>query len=178
MSTIKIRELRQEKGLTIKDLSENLNIKEPTLSKYERSEREPNIDSLIKIADYFEVSVDYLIGRSDCKKQDYQPIADLLGIDDKTIEILLSLVKTESQIKEMDILEAIIQNRFFPNLINQIYSFIINDERGWKDVNIYNKDGTIANIITAEIMRASSMQIIQNTFKGIVEGIPYSKHFL
>ena len=46
-------------------LAMELNTNQNTISRYENGEREPSIRDLIKIADYFNVSVDYLIGRTD-----------------------------------------------------------------------------------------------------------------
>ena len=43
----------------------DLNMSQNTISRYERGEREPGISELIAIADYFHVSVDYLIGRTE-----------------------------------------------------------------------------------------------------------------
>ncbi len=61
MILTRIRELRLEKGLTIKVLATELNIKESTLSKYERGEREPSIEALVLLSEFFDVSVDYLV---------------------------------------------------------------------------------------------------------------------
>lgn len=46
-------------------LAMELNTNQNTISRYENGEREPSIRDLIKIADYFNVSVDYLVGRTD-----------------------------------------------------------------------------------------------------------------
>ena len=46
----------------------DLNTSQNTISRYETGEREPGINELIKLADYFGVSVDYLIGRTDNPK--------------------------------------------------------------------------------------------------------------
>ena len=43
----------------------DLNTNQNTISRYETGEREPGIAELIRIADYFGVSIDYLVGRSD-----------------------------------------------------------------------------------------------------------------
>ncbi|MFW6377585.1 MAG: helix-turn-helix domain-containing protein [bacterium] len=59
----RLKQLRKENNLTQKELSEILNIGESTLSHYENKDREPNFDTLIKIADLFDVSLDYLLGR-------------------------------------------------------------------------------------------------------------------
>lgn len=61
----KIRELRTEKGLTQAELAEILGVNQTAVGKYERGELEPNIENLIKLSRFFEVSVDYIIGNAD-----------------------------------------------------------------------------------------------------------------
>ncbi|TOZ06291.1 helix-turn-helix domain-containing protein [Leuconostoc pseudomesenteroides] len=64
----RLRDLRKESGLKISELSNELNlVGADAIGKYERGEREPNINRLIMIADYFHVSIDYLVGRSDVR---------------------------------------------------------------------------------------------------------------
>jgi len=46
----------------------DLNMAQNTISRYETGEREPGINELIQLADYFNISVDYLIGRTDNPK--------------------------------------------------------------------------------------------------------------
>ena len=62
---MRLKELRQKKGLTQLRLATELNTTQNTISRYETGEHEPGIAELIKIADYVHVSVDYLIGRTD-----------------------------------------------------------------------------------------------------------------
>lgn len=62
---MKLKELRNEKNLTLNKLSEKINISPQVLSRYERGDREPDIKTLITLSDFFGVSVDYLIGRTD-----------------------------------------------------------------------------------------------------------------
>ena len=61
MNKIRIKELREKKNITQLKLAVDLNLNQNTLSRYETGEREPSYDVLIKIADYFNVSIDYLI---------------------------------------------------------------------------------------------------------------------
>ncbi|MCT3056474.1 helix-turn-helix domain-containing protein [Leuconostoc citreum] len=61
----RLQELRKEKKLTMVDVYFATGIKMTTLSRYENNKREPKISYLIKLADYFNVSIDYLVGRSD-----------------------------------------------------------------------------------------------------------------
>lgn len=62
---MRLKELRAEKGVQQKDLADYLKIANSTYSQYETGKRVPSIDMLMKIADFFGVSVDYLLGRSD-----------------------------------------------------------------------------------------------------------------
>lgn len=59
----RLRELRKEKGLTQTEISKILNISQVTYSQYEREKREPGIKTLIKLADFYKVSLDYITGR-------------------------------------------------------------------------------------------------------------------
>ncbi|WPQ68399.1 helix-turn-helix domain-containing protein [Weissella paramesenteroides] len=59
---MRLKELRKAKGMQQQEAAKELNIPGSTYSHYELNEREPRIDVLIKLADYFDVSVDYLIG--------------------------------------------------------------------------------------------------------------------
>lgn len=73
MSKNRIRELRKEKGLTLKELSQQLKDKGTPLStssliKYERGERNPKLETWIKLADFFNVPVSYLQGNIDDSK--------------------------------------------------------------------------------------------------------------
>ena len=68
MFFVRLKELRKKKGLSQLRLATELNTTQNTISRYETGEREPGIDELIKIADYFNISVDYLIGRTDDPK--------------------------------------------------------------------------------------------------------------
>lgn len=59
-----LRTLRQKKNLSQQALADKLNTSQQTIYKYENQITEPNIDMLKSMADFFDVSVDYLIGYS------------------------------------------------------------------------------------------------------------------
>ena len=61
---MRLRELRQKRGLSQLKLALDLNMNQNTISRYECGEREADYSPLIRIADYFDVSIDYLLGRS------------------------------------------------------------------------------------------------------------------
>ncbi len=63
----KIMQLRKENNLTQQDLANILNISRSTISLYEINRNVPDIGTLIKIADFFNVSLDFLAGRTPIK---------------------------------------------------------------------------------------------------------------
>lgn len=61
----RIKSLRKEKGLLQRELAKNLGMTQQTISLYESGHREPDWKTLNKIAEYFNVSVDFLLGNTD-----------------------------------------------------------------------------------------------------------------
>lgn len=66
----RLKILRLERGLSQKEVADILGIPVTTLSGYENNKREPNSETLINIANYFNCSIDYLVGRSEVKVDD------------------------------------------------------------------------------------------------------------
>lgn len=62
---MRIRELRRQRNITQLKMAMDLHTSQNTISRYERGERQPSVEELVKIADYFDVSVDYLLERTD-----------------------------------------------------------------------------------------------------------------
>ena len=63
----RLRELRKAKGLSQKALAEAVGMSDTGIQNYELKTRTPNADVIVKLADFFDVSTDYLLGRTDCK---------------------------------------------------------------------------------------------------------------
>ena len=61
--------LRKEKRVTQKEIGELLGISERAVRYYETGERRPDFDGLLKLADYFQVSLDYLVGWSEQRQR-------------------------------------------------------------------------------------------------------------
>jgi len=96
----RIRLLRKINFKTQSGTAEALNIATTTVSSYENNVNEPSLDMLIKIANYFNVSVDYLLGRIDSLTEpevkthlNYSP--DLLEKLDELHEIMLTIEDKE-----------------------------------------------------------------------------------
>lgn len=61
----RLKNLRKERGLTQTELSKQLNIGQTTIAAYENGTHAPQIFSLLAYADFFDCSIDYLLGRED-----------------------------------------------------------------------------------------------------------------
>ncbi len=65
----RLKQLRKTYNMTQKQLSQKINVSEIAIQNYESQRRKPAFDILIALADYFDVSLDYLVGRSDDPKR-------------------------------------------------------------------------------------------------------------
>jgi transcriptional regulator with XRE-family HTH domain len=92
----RIRQLRLEQNLTTKKLGKIFNLSESTISLYESGKRTPNKDLLLKMSTFFNVSTDYLLGKSDI------PNVELLYniTKVKQFDVIKEIRKTLLQIKE------------------------------------------------------------------------------
>ncbi len=93
---IRLHNLRTDKDLSQTELGKLLNLKNSAISKYEKGATEPSIETLIKIAEIFECSIDYLIGISD-QRNPYTTNA----FAPKEVELILKYrnLSTENQIR-------------------------------------------------------------------------------
>lgn len=69
----RLKELRKERGISQLKLAMDLHMNQNSISRYETEQREADYRTLILFADYFDVSVDYLIGRTDKKQFNSEP---------------------------------------------------------------------------------------------------------
>lgn len=60
----RLREERKNSGLTQEQMAKLLGIRQPSYIRYENGSGEPSLETLVKIADVLEVSLDYLLGRA------------------------------------------------------------------------------------------------------------------
>ena len=63
----RLRQLRERRRISRRVLSELCGLRTNAVRLYEREEATPNMESLIALADFFEVSIDYLVGREETK---------------------------------------------------------------------------------------------------------------
>ncbi len=63
----RLRTLREELNLTQTELAKKFNMSPPSISQYEKDIRSPDFTLLLKLADFFDVSTDYLLGRTNLR---------------------------------------------------------------------------------------------------------------
>ena len=61
---MRLKYLRQKRGISQLKLAMDLNMNQNSISRYENGQREADYETLIKFADYFNVSIDYLLNRT------------------------------------------------------------------------------------------------------------------
>lgn len=65
----RLKQLREEKSISQLKLATDLNMNQNSISRYETEQRQADYQTLIALADYFNVSIDYLLGRTDVRKK-------------------------------------------------------------------------------------------------------------
>ena len=65
----KLRLLRNEKGISQQTLADAVGVSQPSIFKYETTNVEPDIETLKRMADYFETSVDFIVGHTDIRRK-------------------------------------------------------------------------------------------------------------
>ncbi len=75
----RLKKLRKESGISQLELAKQLQISNVTLSRYETNKRSPDYDTLHALADFFDVTTDYLLGRSNIRNPEKLIVADPSG---------------------------------------------------------------------------------------------------
>jgi len=81
----RIAELRKKRGMNQETLAAQLGITRASLSHYETNRREPEYELLTRIADYFRVSLDYLMGRETSLSSDVAEFLKRVDLDDEGV---------------------------------------------------------------------------------------------
>jgi len=98
-----LKELRDSKGISQRQLAKEIGISQSSVHAYEAGEKSPTIDVLLKLAKYFDVSADYL-----------------LGLSDKPLEGIPEHIK--NKLDKFEVLEK--ENQKYKEIINQIKNLI------------------------------------------------------
>lgn len=94
--------LRQEKGISQQQLADVILVTQQSVNKYENHDVEPDIKTLIKIAEFFNVSLDYLVGRTDIREMANKTrMSDLADGEEKIIKEMRRLNYKQKKCIEM-----------------------------------------------------------------------------
>lgn len=97
----KLRELRTERGLLQADIAKIINKSERIIGFYETGQRDMNTDTLATLADFFGVSIDYLLGKSDIRRpEEMQLDTDKINIGLSTKDYNLPTKEQQEKIEE------------------------------------------------------------------------------
>lgn len=140
--------LREKFGLTQQQLADELKITRQSLSLYEKSERTINIELFADIAIFFNVSADYLLGRTETKtlNEDIQGTCKVTGLSEEAVKVLNDEVKHISDNPEngesrhcLEIISELIANYNLWNIATDL-QYLENDSNallnGWHNIDI------------------------------------------
>lgn len=111
-----LAELRKDKSMTQHDLADVLHVSVGTISNYEKSVHFPDVEKLVNLADFFNVTTDYLLGR--CESNLSPDVFQEMVTEDKTVgDIITTLRQLPEERKRM--LVQIIDDMEFRMTINR-----------------------------------------------------------
>jgi len=143
----RLKILRVEKNLTQKDLAVIINKSRPTVAAYETNSRLPDADTLEKIARYFDVTIDYLLGKSDIK----------------SIEEIFFEFKSKSLQEKFDKASDITKKSIL-DIIDVMYSTIVIDIESENleildhILSLYEKVFKIKSVLSSDVHRFNNMK--------------------
>ena len=120
-----LKKLRKDRNATQKEVSQAIGADQQTLRRYESGERKPDTEMLLRIAKYYNVSADYLLGLSENStvEPDMKAAVKCTGLSEKSIEKLKRINHFNADGSEnpdksfIDILDRFIQSKYFSELI-------------------------------------------------------------
>ena len=149
-----LKQLRNENGMTIAKAAETFGVANRTYSSYELEEREPNLSLLIKLADFYNVSADYLLGRTEIKAMAGTTPAEQLDVTAAEQEIIRRYTEFPEEVRLL-LLETIRKLVGLPDAPEDLRPVIVftrchrmkasagagydlDNEDEWRDVRIYD----------------------------------------
>lgn len=93
----RLKYLRNEKGETLEKIAEVLNVTVQTISNYENEKRDMTPETILKLAEYFSVSTDFLLGKSDIRNPEIETDKIKIGLSTRDYENI-----TDEQKKQIE----------------------------------------------------------------------------
>ena len=118
----RLKQLRIKNGLKQQELANMFGLSSGTISFYESEQRKPDIDFIVAIAKYFDVSTDYLLGLTNAIDKENIDISKVTGLNDFSLTILEQSLK-ETNNAAAEVIDTVICGGDFLRLVN-----LINDQ--------------------------------------------------
>lgn len=106
-----LKDLRQKMGLSQIDVARALGVSRQSYNFYENGKRDPDTDMLKNIADYFNVSIDYLLGRDACSGEHTSVNTPELSQDSLEIYDLYKQLPKQKQILVLEVAKAMLDDK-------------------------------------------------------------------
>lgn len=186
----RLQDLIAESGKDVKTLADEIGVSSGALSKYQNDKGEPGISALYKIANYFGVTADYLIGLSNNKTVENASIGQMTGLSDDAITVLkVAFEEKRFFIKKgkilkfywSDILSMLIENLdYFPSTASYLVDFFtisadqerdddeIGDELIEKSPELYEKIQKHGALLMGTTYRNYLLRILKDEFMSLL----------
>ena len=164
-------DLRIEKGLSQTELATALDCNKQYISKFEDGSRSLSLAMLEKYADFFGVSTDYLLGRSDVKTTDstVKGMCEYTGLSESAIDTILQYKKVASVSVWLKTLNALLENESFISLISMISQKISIEE---KEIDL-NEMGLHSIAKNTDIIDYNMANLLKSLTDELKESTPY-----
>ena len=170
-------QLREQRGITQQELADKLKITRQSLSLYEKAERTINIELLARIADFFNVSTDYLMGRTDTAtmNEDIQTACKITGLSEEAINKFAKILNDNEKYEYTITIDDIIGDYHFPELLYYINKYSKQEllqllKKYMPDLKIFNDEKTILiNGVDKEETEKNYSFIINNKSDKLLE---------
>lgn len=114
------KKLRETKGLTQNQLYNEIHISDKSISLIEKEQRVPTIEQINIYCEYFNVSLDYLTGRTKIANPTNQMISDYTGLSDKAIDTLIEFKEENKATWYGDTINSILENIHFCSIVIEL----------------------------------------------------------
>ena len=149
-----LRVLRDEKGLTLKQMGEILGVSHMTYQRYEKNDTDVSTDMLVKLSDFYGVSADYLLGRTDIKAMAGTTPAEQLDVTAAEQEIIRRYTEFPEEVRLLlletirklvglpdapeDLRPVIVFTRCHRMKASAGMGYDLDNADEWRDVRIYD----------------------------------------
>ena len=149
-----LRVLRDEKGLTLKQMGEILGVSHMTYQRYEKNDTDVSTDMLVKLSDFYGVSADYLLGRTDIKTMAGTSPAEQLDVTAAEQEIIRRYTEFPEEVRLLlletirklvglpdapeDLRPVIVFTRCHRMKASAGMGYDLDNADEWRDVRIYD----------------------------------------